>query len=49
MSKAVILQVKINLLKLDGRLKIEDLEDRIRELEKSIDLLNEQLDRKYLD
>jgi hypothetical protein len=49
MSKAVILQVKINLLKLDGRLKIEDLEDRIWELEKSIDLLNEQLDRKYLD
>lgn len=49
MSKAVILQVKINLLKLDGRLKIEDLADRIWELEKSIDLLNEQLDRKYLD
>ena len=43
MSKVIILQVKINLLKLDGRLKIEDLEDRIWELEKSIDLLNEQL------
>ncbi|MDU8953288.1 MAG: hypothetical protein E7G37_05745 [Streptococcus sp.] len=48
MSKVIILQVKINLLKLDGRLKIEDLEDRIWELEKSIDLLNEQLG-KYLD
>lgn len=48
MSKVIILQVKINLLKLDGRLKIADLEDRIWELEKSIDLLNEQLG-KYLD
>ena len=48
MSKVIIIQVKINLLKLDGRLKIEDLEDRIWELEKSIDLLNEQLG-KYLD
>ena len=41
--------VKLNALKLDERLNIEDLEDRILKLEKSIELLNDQLDRIYLD
>lgn len=45
----IILQVKLNALKLDERLQIEELEDRIWKLEKSIELLNEQLDRIYLD
>ena len=45
----IILQIKLNALKLDERLNIEDLEDRILKLEKSIELLNDQLDRIYLD
>ena len=49
MIQDIILQVKLNALKLDERLQIEDLEDRIWKLEKSIELLNEQLDRIYLD
>jgi len=38
----------LDLKKLDERFPIEELEDRIRRLEKSIDLLNEQLDKFYL-
>jgi hypothetical protein len=49
MIQDIILQVKLNALKLDERLQIEELEDRIWKLEKSIELLNEQLDRIYLD
>lgn len=49
MIQDIILQVKLNALKLDERLQIEDLEDRIWKLEKSIELLNEQLDRIYID
>lgn len=49
MIQDIILQVKLNALKLDERLQIEDLEDRIWKLEKFIELLNEQLDRIYLD
>ena len=49
MIKDIILQVKLNALKLDERLHIEDLEDRIWELKKSIDLLDDRLDRIYLD
>lgn len=49
MIKDIILQVKLNALKLDERLHIEDLEDRIWKLKKSIDLLDDQLDRIYLD
>lgn len=49
MIQDIILQVKLNALKLDERLQIEDLEDKIWKLEKSIELLNEQLDRIYLD
>ena len=49
MIQDIILQVKLNALKLDECLQIEELEDRIWKLEKSIELLNEQLDRIYLD
>ena len=49
MIQELILQIKMNALKLDERLNIEDLEDRILKLEKSIELLNDQLDRIYLD
>lgn len=49
MIQDIILQVKLNVLKLDERLQIEELEDRIWKLEKSIELLNEQLDRIYID
>lgn len=49
MIQDIILQVKLNALKLDERLQIEELEDRIWKLEKSIELLNEQLDRIYID
>lgn len=49
MIQEIILQIKMNALKLDERLNIEDLEDRILKLEKSIELLNDQLDRIYLD
>lgn len=49
MIQDIVLQVKLNALKLDERLQIEELEDRIWKLEKSIELLNEQLDRIYLD
>ena len=49
MIQDIILQVKLNALKLDERLQIEDLEDKIWKLEKSIELLNEQLDRIYID
>ena len=49
MIQDIILQVKLNALKLDERLQIEELEDRIWKLEKFIELLNEQLDRIYLD
>lgn len=49
MIQEIILQIKINALKLDERLYIEDLEERIWKLEKSIKLLNDQLDRIYLD
>lgn len=38
---------KLNALKLDERLYIEDLEEKIWKLEKSIELLNDQLDRIY--
>ena len=48
MIQDIILQVKLNALKLDERLQIEELEDRIWKLEKFIELLNEQLDRIYL-
>lgn len=49
MIQDIILQVKLNALRLDERLQIEELEDRIWKLEKSIELLNEQLDRIYID
>ncbi|VYU17720.1 Uncharacterised protein [Streptococcus oralis] len=49
MIQEIILQIKMNALKLDERLYIEDLEERIWKLEKSIKLLNDQLDRIYLD
>lgn len=49
MIQEIILKIKMNALKLDERLNIEDLEDRILKLEKSIELLNDQLDRIYLD
>lgn len=49
MIQDIILQVKLNALKLDERLQIEELEDRIWKLERSIELLNEQLDRIYID
>lgn len=49
MIQEIILQIKMNALKLDERLYIEDLEERIWKLEKSIELLNDQLDRIYLD
>lgn len=49
MIQDINLQVKLNALKLDECLQIEDLEDRIWNLEKSINLLNEQLDRIYID
>lgn len=49
MIQEIILKIKMNSLKLDERLNIEDLEDRILKLEKSIELLNDQLDRIYLD
>lgn len=49
MIQDIILQVKLNALRLDERLQIEELEDRIWNLEKSIELLNEQLDRIYID
>lgn len=49
MIQDIILQVKLNALKLDERLQIEELEDRIWKLEKSIELLNEQLDKIYID
>ena len=47
MIQDIIMQVKLNALKLDERLYIEDLEEKIWKLEKSIDLLNDQLDRIY--
>lgn len=49
MIQDIILQIKLNALKLDERLNIEDLEDRILKLEKSIELLNDHLDRFYFD
>lgn len=49
MIQEIILQIKMNALKLDERLYIEDLEERIWKLEKSIKLLNDYLDEKYLD
>lgn len=49
MIQDIILQIKLNALKLDERLQIEELEERILKLEKSIELLNDQLDRIYLD
>lgn len=45
MIQDIILQIKLNALKLDERLNIEELEERILKLEKSIELLNDQLDR----
>lgn len=36
MIQDIILQVKLNALKLDERLQIEELEDRIWKLEKSM-------------
>lgn len=47
MIQDIIMQVKLNALKLDERLYIEDLEEKIWKLEKSIELLNDQLDRIY--
>ena len=49
MIQDIILKIKFNALELDERLQIQDLEDRIWELENSIELLNEQLDKIYID
>ena len=49
MNQDIILQIKLNALKLDERLKIEVLKNKNLKLEKSIELLNDQLDRIYLD
>lgn len=40
---------KMNALRLDERLDLETLEDRIWKLKKSIQLLDDELDRIYLD
>jgi hypothetical protein len=49
MVQDIILQVKMNALRLDERLDLETLEDRIWKLKKSIQLLDDELDRIYLD
>ena len=49
MVQDIILQVKMNALRLDERLDLETLEDRIWKLKKSIQLLDHELDRIYLD
>lgn len=49
MVQDIILQVKMNALRLDERLDLETLEDRIWNLKKSIQLLDDELDRIYLD
>lgn len=49
MVQDIILQLKMNALRLDERLDLETLEDRIWKLKKSIQLLDDELDRIYLD
>lgn len=49
MVQDIILQVKMNALRLDERLDLETLEDRIWKLKKSIQLLDDELDQIYLD
>lgn len=49
MIQETILEIKLNALQLDERLELENLEEKIWKLEKSIQLLNDQLDQKYLN
>lgn len=49
MIQEIILEIKLNALQLDERLELENLEEKIWKLEKSIQLLNDQLDQKYLN
>lgn len=49
MIQEIILEIKLNALQLDERLELENLEEKIWKLENSIQLLNDQLDQKYLN